>query len=342
MPIDAAWPDAPPGIPTWTAVAAGDHDTCGIRTDGTLWCWGWNQTGQLGNGTVASASRPQQIGTATWRAISTSHDHTCAIQTDGSLWCWGNNATGQLGDGTTGSQLVPEHIGAATDWDVISCGYAGFTCAIATTGALRCWGNDFNGELGDGALAMQQLAPEQIGSATDWMTVGAGYYDACATTTAGALWCWGIQPFATTTTPVAITTGEPVARLGVGAQTECSVGTAGNVDCEGFGETSGNVAPNGAWASVSAGRGFQCATHTDATLWCWGVGSDGQLGNGAMMDATSPVQVGSASWLAVSAGDNHTCGIQTDHTLWCWGDNSEGELGDGTTVGTATPTEIVE
>ena len=109
------------GSGTWKTVRAGGFYTCAIRTDSTLWCWGYNIFGQLGDGSIADRSTPVHIGTATWIALSAGGKHTCGIQADRSLWCWGDNREGQVGNGTTNEGVLrPTQVGTATDWRAVT------------------------------------------------------------------------------------------------------------------------------------------------------------------------------------------------------------------------------
>ena len=146
LPVPA---DAGPLPPTrWTAVAAGELHTCGIRVDQTLWCWGRNDLGELGLGTdELELDVPAQVGADTWASVSAAGEHTCGVKTDGTGWCWGENATGQLGDGQDPDLRSPGMVMGA--WKVISTGLH-HTCGIHADGGLACWGNDEQGELGDG------------------------------------------------------------------------------------------------------------------------------------------------------------------------------------------------
>jgi len=120
---------------TWQSVAAGYTHTVALRTDGSLWTWGSNTSGQLGDGTTTTRSSPARVGTSTWKAIAAGSSETFAIRSDGTLWAWGNNSFGQLGDGTTVSRVVPTQIGAPTTWQSVAGGGL-HTLAIRSDGTL--------------------------------------------------------------------------------------------------------------------------------------------------------------------------------------------------------------
>jgi len=134
---------------TWANVSTGDSHTCGVRTDGTLWCWGYNRLGQLGLGSEAwTFTTPTQVGTATtWASVAAGYAHTCATRTNGSLWCWGDSSAGQLGLGSVAYSTTPAQVGTGTTWASVSTGYA-HTCATRTDKSLWCWGDNGYGQVG--------------------------------------------------------------------------------------------------------------------------------------------------------------------------------------------------
>ncbi|MBK8256113.1 MAG: hypothetical protein IPK82_26020 [Polyangiaceae bacterium] len=179
----------------WVNVVAGQFHTCASRTDGSLWCWGRNNTGQIGNDApapdeagCANKTGPFNLGAGWSSQISAGVNHTCAVRTDGTLRCWGGNANSQLGDNTTTERRAPVQIGTDVDWAQISAGNV-FTCGLKTTGSLYCWGANGTGQLGVGDLGGRKV-PTVVGSAT-WKTIQLGYAHACALQMDGTLWCWG-------------------------------------------------------------------------------------------------------------------------------------------------------
>jgi alpha-tubulin suppressor-like RCC1 family protein len=289
---------------TWTAVAAGDaQTTCAIRSDGSLWCWGQNWRGNVGDGTTTGRTRPTRVGDSrAWATVSLAWSHTCATRTDGTLWCWGENTFGQLGIGESDeTRLRPVRVGTETTWRSVS--VAGEkTCAIRTDGSLWCWG--FNVNLSDDVPTGEWI-PTRVGAGADWATVAVGRMHACGVRTGGTLWCWG--------------------RDADGTDRRAAV----------------RVGTSASWVSVSAAGGHTCAVDTRRALWCWGDNRSGQLGDATLTDRPAPVRVGAGrAWAAVATGADHTCAVTTDGGTWCWGDNSEGMLGDDTTVNAVAPVAV--
>ncbi|MCF8423809.1 MAG: T9SS type A sorting domain-containing protein [Bacteroidia bacterium] len=174
----------------WSQIANGLYHTLAIKTDGTLWAWGRNNKGQLGDLTTTDKNVPTQIGIATnWSKITARQYHSLAIKTDGTLWAWGDNSTGAVGDGTNTDKNVPTQIGIATNWNKITAGRY-HSLATKTDGTLWAWGDNFYGTLGDGTNTDKNV-PTQIGTATNWskITAGDGYNHAIRTD--GTLWAWG-------------------------------------------------------------------------------------------------------------------------------------------------------
>jgi len=155
----------------WTRVAAGGNHTCAIREDRTLWCWGRNRYGQLGDGTGVDRAVPTQIGdVATWETVATGYAHTCATRTDHTLWCWGDNSSGQVGDGSTTDRFSPVQVGASQSWATAAAGGKDSThshsCALTTGKTLWCWGYNESGQLGVNDN-QKHKRPTQVGSQAD-------------------------------------------------------------------------------------------------------------------------------------------------------------------------------
>jgi alpha-tubulin suppressor-like RCC1 family protein len=176
---------------SWTRVAAGQLHTCGVRTGGSVTCWGRNTDGQIGAGTIGEAKlAPAVVGASGFSDnIAGGVNHTCAIKTDKTLWCWGKNANNQLGDNTTTDRLTPTQIGADADWALVSLGNLS-SCALKTDGSLWCWGLNSSGQLGLGDYA-QRKVPTPVPGGAVWAEIRMGFVHTCGRRKDGTLWCWG-------------------------------------------------------------------------------------------------------------------------------------------------------
>jgi alpha-tubulin suppressor-like RCC1 family protein len=273
------------GGTNWKRVDCGNGHTAAIKTDGTLWTWGLNLYGQLGDGTTTSRSSPGTTagGGTNWKQVEGGGSHTAAIKTDGTLWTWGANSSGQLGDGTTTSRSSPgTTAGGGTDWKQVDCGGA-HTAAIKTDGTLWTWGANDYGQLGDGTTTSRSSPVTTASGGTNWKQVSAGYNHTAAIKTDGTLWTWGRNDYG---------------QLGDGTTTDRSspVTTAG-------GGTN--------WKQVSAGTYAAAAIKTDGTLWTWGRNDYGQSGDGTTSSRSSPgTTVGKGiNWKQVSCGYYYTAAI---------------------------------
>jgi alpha-tubulin suppressor-like RCC1 family protein len=298
------------------AVSAGASHTCAVTTTGGLKCWGYNNTGQLGDDSRTSSSVPVDVSglTSGVVAVSAGRIHTCAVTTTGGLKCWGGNFDGQLGHGSPTSSWVPVDVsGLISGVAAVSAGDS-HTCAVTTTGGLKCWGGNFDGQLGDGSTTSSSVPVDVSGLTSGVAAVSAGDSQTCAVTTTGGLKCWG---------------GNFDGQLGDGSTTSSSV----PVDVSGL--TSGV-------AAVSAGDSQTCAVTTTGGLKCWGGNFDGQLGDGSTTSSSVPVDVSglTSGVAAVSAGDSHTCAVTTTGGVKCWGDNFDGQLGDGRTTSSSVPVDV--
>ncbi len=338
------------------------HNTSAIKTDGTLWAWGWNDFGQLGNGTTTATLAPIKIGNANnWLKISNGSAHTLALKTDGTLWSWGLNDEGQLGDGTTVNKTSPIQIGNATDWVNIDAGMI-HSFAIKSNGTLWAWGNNFSGQLGDGT-EIGKLVPTQIGTANNWAKITANGDHTVAIKTDGTLWAWGLNgdgqlgdgTTVNKTSPIQIGTGNNWVSVEVSGASTIALKADGTLWSWGWNQdgqlgngtaTTGSTTPqqigtDNNWSKIAFDNVHCMAIKSNGTLWGWGNNSLGQIGDGSIVNKLLPIQVGFANnWDKIAVGPGATFILKQDGSLWVTGGNSSGQLGDGTTVGKIVPTAI--
>jgi len=253
------------GITQVSAISAGGDHTCALTITGGVKCWGANFSGELGNGSITGSNTPVDViglGSGV-SAISAGGDHTCVITTSGGVKCWGDNVHGQLGNGTTTDASSPvDVVGLSSGVVAISAGRY-HTCALTSAGAVKCWGYNSYGQLGNGGTADIYTPATVAGLASGVSAVSAGAYHTCAVTTAGGVKCWGYNTYA---------------QLGDGTTTDAST----PVDVVGLG-----IGVN----SISAGWEHSCAVSMADGIKCWGRNLSGRLGDGTSLDRFHPVDV---------------------------------------------------
>lgn len=360
------------------SVAVGEHHACALLTDQRVTCWGTSYDGELGDGTLDDSDAPippitlPSPGTAS--AIEVGRSATCALLTDGKVTCWGDDDSGQLGNGAAGNQTAPPapvtlpSPGTAT---AIAMGDE-HTCALLTDGKVTCWGQDYSGQLGNGAGTTEQespIAPVTLPSPGAAVAIAAGGEATCVVLTDGAVTCWGdgsqyrLGNGATTDVdappaPVALPSGQAAAAIAVGDRTVCSLLMNGRLSCWGGDRdgTVGNGTDNGDQSSPSAatavgGTGVQitangetsCVLRANDNVYCWGSDLDDQMASGmpfATFDVprTDPIPFPaptSVSQMALAKWSS--CARLTDNTVRCWGSDLYGGLGNGATGSTAAP-----
>jgi alpha-tubulin suppressor-like RCC1 family protein len=333
------------------AVAATGWDhTLTLKSDGTLWAWGDNSYGQLGDGTTTNRAIPVLVGNG-YSAVAAGDGHTVALKSDGSLWAWGWNLYGQLGDGTSTQRIAPVQIGSGYG-AVAAGGY--HTLALKADGSLWSWGDNSYGQLGNGSTTNRN-SPVQIGAS--YSAISAGYNHTLALKADGSLWVWGDNSYGqlgngTTTqlnTPVQTGTSYSVIAAGynhsLAVRTDGSLwGWGGNIYGQlGDGSTTQRktaVLIGSGYSAVTVGAQHTVALMTDGSLWAWGANGSGQLGDGTAMQRNNPVLIG-RGYNSMAAGSAYTLAMKTEGSLWAWGDNSFGQLGDGTFAQHTAPILVV-
>jgi alpha-tubulin suppressor-like RCC1 family protein len=266
------------GGTNWKSVSVGTANTAAIKTDGTLWLWGENVQGQLGDNTVVNKSSPVQTvsGGTNWKQVSTGEKHsTAAIKTDGTLWLWGLNNYGQLGDNTLVKKSSPvQTVSAGTTWRQVSAGYT--TSAIKTDGTLWTWGFGTTGQLGDNARTNKSSPVQTVSAGTTWKQVSSFSTHVSALKIDGTLWSWGTNAAGQLGDNTVVSKSSPVQTVAAGTN----------------------------WKKVSVGSAYTRAVKSDGTLWSWGTNTNGQLGDNTVVNKSSPVQTvaGGTNWKQVSTG----------------------------------------
>ncbi len=354
-----------PGV-KYQKVIVRDSSSCGITIEGVLKCWGYNRSGQIGDGTIGigtDKSSPVVVDSGvSYSQILKGRGYTCGITKLGILKCWGSNSDYQLGTGNSDQQSKPTIIDPGVFYKSILTTYNN-TCGIASTGSLKCWGGSL---IGNGANRTIK-SPTIIDNGLAYSKITSSYNSIskqiCGVTELGFLKCWGnnsigqlgnlsssLKKF-----PTEIDQGVKYNSVSGGRNFTCALTINGIVKCWGSngsgqignGNTESRFLPIITSSGYSlnqlvSGENNSCGITKSGQLRCWGANGSGQIGKGsASSNECTPFNVDvSTNYIQLSKGTNHTCGITNAGVLKCWGANDNGQLGDGTKVSKASPVTI--
>ncbi|HEY9514302.1 MAG TPA: hypothetical protein VIQ74_01380 [Gemmatimonadaceae bacterium] len=306
------------GARRYDSLAVGQDHACGLTSDHAAYCWGSNSSGQLGIGTLQSSrvyTPTRVVGGYSFASLTSTGVHTCGLTTEGDAYCWGWESAGELGNGKSGtfdSQPAPVAVLGGLRFSVMA-GGTSHTCAITSAGEPYCWGNDFEGQVGDNNSSEgYRSTPVAVSGGLTATSIIAGGSYSCAIDEAGQTWCWGTNEmgevgdgsFQTRLAPVAISPPSPFVRLAPGYRHACALDSAGRA-------------------------------------YCWGFNATGQLGEGTTLRKGSPTPVATdARFTTISGGGGHTCALTAEGSAYCWGDNHIGQLGIGAFAMQMTPVRI--
>lgn len=286
-------------------IAAASQHTCALNGAGDGYCWGANISGSLGTATPESRSVPGLVvGGFTFDRIHGGSSHSCALRaSNGAAYCWGGNWNGMIGTGSTTPLEIyqPVAVTGGRAYTRMSVGF-NHTCALTSGGAAYCWGENFNGQLGNGSTGTISATPVLVQGGVEFSEISAGDSHTCALTSAGDAYCWG---------------NNASGQLGDGSLTTRSTPVA---------VSAGGVT----FASIHAGGSHTCARTTADVAYCWGENADGQLGTGTTVQRRLPgIVTGGHTFNHLTAGRDHTCGIDAAGRAHCWGRIGFGKLGNG-------------
>jgi alpha-tubulin suppressor-like RCC1 family protein len=296
-----------------SSMSAGAVHNLKVRQDGTLWAWGGNAYGQLGDGTTTKRTTPVQVmGLDNVEAVAAGDNHSLALKKDGTVWAWGYNNHGQLGDGTTTTRTTPVQIAGLTNVAAIAT-KTDHSLAVKKDGTVWAWGKNNYGKLGDGT-AVTRYTPVQVVGLSGVVSVAAGYLTSLALKQDGTVWGWGFNESGMIGDGTTTTKLTPVQTTGLSGATV-----------------------------IVAGDLHALALKQDGTVWGWGENFSGQLGDGTTTQRITPVQVTGFSGVAfVRAGGMHSLALKQEGSTWAWGYNYDGQLGNGSIWESRSPVRVLE
>ncbi len=332
VPVEVHGPGNVSYLNSVKAIMGCEEHNVAVKSDGTVWCWGWNAYAQLGDGTTNDAWTPVQTGLLSVPPLTNVTKlggrpyFTLAVKSDGTIWAWGMNQYGQMGNGTvnplSGPQVtVPVQVSSSSPGGAInnplqvSCGYS-VGAALATNGTVWTWGT---GELGNGTTGSSYV-PVQVTGLTNITAISCGWKHVLALKADGTVWSWGLNADGELGDGTTATRSNAVQVLNVS-----------------------NI------VSVSGGDGHSSALAADGTVWKWGLNDLGELGNGTTNLVANPFPAkilvdtyghGFSNVVMTSARDYHNIAVKADGSVWCWGWNNQGQCGNGTTNDTWLPTPV--
>jgi alpha-tubulin suppressor-like RCC1 family protein len=333
------------------SIATGDYHSLALLDNGTVWAWGDNGSGQLGDGATASRNAPFPMPSLRdVFAVAGGGGHTLAVTGDGRVWAWGDNSSGQLGDGTVVSRAQAAPVSQCAESVAAAAGYA-HSLVLKKDGTVWAWGDNSSGQLGDGTTENRNI-PERVPHLSEVIAIAAGQYHNLALKKDGSLWAWGANgdgqlgdgSFHTRTHPVQVSGLSHVVSVAAGGYHGLAIQNdqkvwawgrnwGGQVGDSPYDHVTNPVPVLGVSGVilVAAGASHSLALKSNGTVWAWGQNDHGQLGNSTFQHGGTPIQVSDlVSVIGLAAGANHSLALKNDGTVWAWGENGSGQLGDGT------------
>lgn len=321
----------------------------------------------LVNPMLLGAVLAQPIPLTGVQVVSIGGVHSCALTTSGGVKCWGQNAYGQLGVGSGASRLIAYDVSGLTSGVIAISAGAIHTCALTSAGAVKCWGDNSYGQLGDNTSTTRLTPVDVFGLGSGIIAISAGSQHTCALKGSGEVQCWGDNSYGQLGTNSTTGSFVPVDVVGLDSDVSeiaasnghtCVLTGAGAMRCWGAnysGELGNNSTTNSlipvavsglgsGVSAISAGRGSHtCAIADGAAAKCWGDSTYGQLGNNSTTNSSIPVQVAGLSTGAVgiAVGNAHTCSLSGSGGVYCWGNNWDGKLGNNSTAHSSVPVGVL-
>jgi len=357
-----------------TMIKTGNNSTYALKSDGSVWAWGLNTFGRIGDGTTTNRLTPVRLSTLAGIIYLDASNHALAVQSNGTVHAWGLNNSGQLGDGSNTDRSTPVQILGLSDVIAVAAG-GSHSLALKRDGTVWAWGRNEGGQLGDGTRVIRNT-PVQVVDLTSVTAIATGDKFSLAIKQDGSVWSWGSGAnwlganteghYHDDTHPARVAGLEGITAIAAGAQHTLALKRDGTVWSWGLNPNSalGNgtaaafcfepkvVLNLSGVSAIFAGGNSSMAIKTDGTLWAWGNNATSQLGNGTQVDQSSPIQVMQQrpektlthvtplkplENIAAAALSSHVLALGKDGTLWTWGFNMYGQLGTGNTTNRPLP-----
>lgn len=343
--------EEPIDIINYIMISSGYNHTVVLKKDGTVWSWGSNLFGTLGDGTEEDSKTPVQVkGLNNVKSISVGGDHSIVLKNDGTVWSWGYNYFGELGDGTNENRNVPVQVKGINNVKSIFTSDT-HSLALKEDGTVWSWGNNYDGQLGDGTNENKNI-PVQVVGLNNVIAISAGSAHSVALRNDGTVWSWG-ENFRgalgdgtneNSCVPVQVKGLKNVVSISAGGIYTTVLKEDGTVWF--WGNNSGGLVQVEGLTnviSISAGDTHRIALKSDGTVWSWGNNNCGQLGDGTNEGTYNrPVQVKKLNnVISIGTGNYNSFAIKEDGTVWGWGTNLFGALGDGTTDDSNIPIQAL-
>ena len=308
-------PPAPDGAIQFAAVTSGYFHSCGLTPAGRAYCWGGNTWGTLGDGSRTASNRPVAVaGGLRYTMIESGAGHTCGVTESGKVYCWGLNDEGHVGADWVRRGIEEPHVLPGNQfWVQVSAGHD-HSCALTNEGVAWCWGDNVAGHLGSGGNFARSFEPVRVASTETFTSVVAGYYQSCALTESGQMYCWGRND---------------QGQIGDGSNDNrfTPVPVAGGLT----------------FRALGGGDAFMCGITTGGATWCWGSNRNGELGDSSLPNQATPVEVegvpelrkiyGAGGAFTLPSAPAYACGLTANGEAWCWGGTIRGGLWEGPTDG---------
>ena len=317
VPPTTARPLAVPKSAGLARLTVGAMSKCALDSGRRAFCWGANQLGEVGDGSLIAKLSPSAVmGGRAWLTISSGGSHTCGVAEAHVAYCWGNEFRGALGNG--GNEFlawtIPTEVRGGLLWNSVYASSA-FSCGITTTGDAYCWGANTNGSLGNGIApaSADVVEPSAVVGGLKFRSLALGGGHACGISQAATIYCWGTN-----------TSGQ----IGIGTLTSTPNPT--------------QVPPHLDWTQLALGEAHSCALTSDGSVYCWGANSRGQLGDGTTASSSIPRQVAlPGNITAITAAAENTCALSGTGVAYCWGRGTNGQLGNGGFDNAHLPVQVI-